>query len=312
MVVVLLLSISIYESMADDSCNRFEGSWVYDPSYPLYDSSLCPFLSKQFDCQKNGSPDKFYLGYKWQPTGCNLNRVRLELEGGAVVIAGLLKRRLEMEVGAAWWWEECSGFSGGEEIGVDGFWWQVAGGRWGCGGQGRGRKPIPNHDLAEQSQQSPLYTFQFPEHNLTIDMQWHQYLVDIDVETIGRVLMLESIKSSSHVWKDYDLLVFDSWHWWFHDSPNQPWDFIQLGNETKKDMNRTYAFEIALKTWANWVDSEVDHTRTKVFYQGISPNHLRPDAHPQKYGDSKTGPDCTHWCLAGLPDSWNLLLYASL
>lgn len=53
-------------------------------------------------------------------------------------------------------------------------------------------------------------------------MEWHQFLVDIDKEKIGRVLKLDSIKGGD-AWKDFDLLVFDSWHWWFYKSPQQPY-----------------------------------------------------------------------------------------
>lgn len=34
---------------------------------------------------------------------------------------------------------------------------------------------------------------------------------------------------------------------------------------------------------------------------------LRKDGHPSKYGDK--GMDCSHWCLAGVPDTWNQILY---
>ncbi|CAL5393828.1 unnamed protein product [Camellia sinensis] len=37
---------------------------------------------------------------------------------------------------------------------------------------------------------------------------------------------------------------------------------------------------------------------------------LRKDGHPSQY--SGTGFDCSHWCLAGVPDSWNKLLYTIL
>ena len=40
-------------------------------------------------------------------------------------------------------------------------------------------------------------------------------------------------------------------------------------------------------------------------------SQLRKDAHPSMYNGFR-GMDCTHWCVAGLPDTWNQLLYAAL
>lgn len=40
---------------------------------------------------------------------------------------------------------------------------------------------------------------------------------------------------------------------------------------------------------------------------------MRKDAHPSIYtGHGGHTNDCSHWCLPGVPDTWNMLLYASL
>lgn len=40
-------------------------------------------------------------------------------------------------------------------------------------------------------------------------------------------------------------------------------------------------------------------------------SQLRKDGHPSIY-NGLHGLDCTHWCIAGVPDTWNNILYASL
>lgn len=86
--VILVLSLvrHIYgdqffqrEETENSSCDLYKGSWVYDESYRAYDTSECPFIEKEFDCLMNGRPDKEYLKYRWQPSGCNFPRYWLIL-----------------------------------------------------------------------------------------------------------------------------------------------------------------------------------------------------------------------------------------
>lgn len=53
------------------------------------------------------------------------------------------------------------------------------------------------------------------------------------------------------------------------------WDLIRYENLTLKDMNRLFAYEKALQTWAKWIYFHVDPIKTKVFFQGVSPDHAR-------------------------------------
>ncbi|XP_042514401.1 protein trichome birefringence-like 38 [Macadamia integrifolia] len=321
----------------EGSCNLFEGSWVMDESYPLYDSSACPFIRKEFDCQKYGRPDQLYLKYKWQPKECDLPR----FDGGDFLRR--LKGKMIMFVGDSVslnHWESLTCLL---------------------------HAAVPQTSITREMA-DPISTLTFQDYNVSLKLMNSHYLVDIENKPIGRVLKLDSIKNGE-IWKDMDVLVFNTWLWWYRAGTAQPWDYIQEGNMTYKDMDRMVAFKKGLTTWANWVDSVVDTAKTRVFFQGISPSHyngtewyqpgvknclgqtqplngstypggspkasavlnqvlsemsnpvyllnittlsqLRKDGHPSSYNGFK-GMDCTHWCLAGVPDTWNQLLYAAL
>ncbi|XP_020209084.1 protein trichome birefringence-like 43 isoform X1 [Cajanus cajan] len=323
------------------SCDLFQGNWVIDDSYPLYNTSQCPFIIKEFDCQKNGRPDQLYVKYRWQPKSCNLPRFNGEdflrrLRGKSILFVG---DSLSLNQ-----WQSLTCML---HIAV----------------------PHANYTSVRTG---GLSTFTFPSYDVKVMLSRNAFLVDTVNESIGRVLKLDSIEGGK-MWKGNDILIFDSWHWWLHVGRKQPWDFIQEGNHTYKDMDRLVAYEKGLKTWAKWVEDNVDPNKTRVFFQGVSPDHLngakwgqpsarfcegqtvpvfgfeypggthpaelvlekvlggmskskhvyllnittlsqmRKDGHPSVYGHGgHRDMDCSHWCLPGLPDTWNLLLYAAL
>ncbi|KZV56296.1 protein trichome birefringence-like 43 [Dorcoceras hygrometricum] len=355
---VFLLS-SASGRIAESGCDIYRGEWVFDNSYPLYNTSQCPFIYKQFDCQKNGRPDQDYMKYRWQPKGCNLRRF-----DGVDFLAKMRGKRLIFV---------------GDSLSLNQ--WQsltcllhVAGAQptsQRIGGLSISTFPV-RIDMHARSHSSLNLVTSGPisqEYNVSLAFFRNAFLVDIARDASGkRVLQLDSI-STSNIWGKMDVMIFDSWHWWLHSGRKQPWDLVTYGNTKVKDLDRLTAYEKALRTWAKWIDGNVDTTKAKVFFQGVSPDHdrgqgskapnckgqtqplkgpggqgphpaqvvlkrvlnsmkkpvhllditagsqLRIDGHPSVYwggGHAARFSDCTHWCLAGVPDIWNEFLYASL
>jgi hypothetical protein len=80
----------------------FDGHWVPDATYPLYNSSECPFAEKGFNCLANGREDTGYLKWRWRPRRCDVPRftagAALErLRGKRVVFVGDSMSRTQWE-----------------------------------------------------------------------------------------------------------------------------------------------------------------------------------------------------------------------
>ncbi|KAI5662297.1 hypothetical protein M9H77_21620 [Catharanthus roseus] len=83
LLIILLLLLQFEKANAGgggggSSCNIFQGKWVLDSSYPLYNSTNCPFIQHEFNCLKNGRPDSRYLNFRWQPNECKLSSTKIE------------------------------------------------------------------------------------------------------------------------------------------------------------------------------------------------------------------------------------------
>ncbi|CAI5960735.1 unnamed protein product [Closterium sp. NIES-65] len=74
------------------ACDLSVGSWAPSTKYPVYDSS-CPYISQEFNCEKNGRPDGDFRHFEWKPSGCKLVRFdakkfAMTFVGQAVAIVG--------------------------------------------------------------------------------------------------------------------------------------------------------------------------------------------------------------------------------
>ncbi|KAI3450385.1 hypothetical protein Pfo_007050 [Paulownia fortunei] len=334
------------------SCALFMGTWVRDETYPVYQYS-CPIIDPQFNCQMYGRPDTDYLKYRWQPANCQIPRFNgaeflMRMRGKSVMFVG-------DSLGRNQWQSLICMISAG----------------------------LPASSPTQIIRGDPLSTFKFLEYGVSVSFYRAPYLVDIDSVQGKRVLRLGDIRGNANAWTGVDVLSFNTGHWWTHKGSLQGWDYMEAEGTLYQDMDRLVALERGLRTWAKWVDTNIDTSRTRVFFQGISPTHYNPsewnagavttskscygetmpmtgmsgypgtypdqmkvvqmvlssmnkppfllditwlsamrkDAHPSIYSGDLTpeqranpdhSADCSHWCLPGLPDTWNQLFYTAL
>ncbi|MCD7468970.1 hypothetical protein HAX54_007539 [Datura stramonium] len=103
---------------------------------------------------------------------------------------------------------------------------------------------------------------------------------------------------------------------------------------TKVEQNYSFkAFHLHITTQARLDHRASSRHRREVTWETVpmtgtcirartgSNEAMRKDAHPSIYSGALTSEqranpdhsaDCSHWCLAGLPDTWNQLFYTAL
>uniref|UniRef100_A0A7N2KZ31 Trichome birefringence-like N-terminal domain-containing protein n=2 Tax=Quercus lobata TaxID=97700 RepID=A0A7N2KZ31_QUELO len=332
-------------------CNIFDGKWVYDPTAsPMYNRSRCPFLSDQVSCQRNGRPDFVYEKWNWEAKGCEIPRFNgtdmLErLRGKRVIIVGDSLNRNQWESLA------CLLYSA---------------------------IPIPSSQAYVNVKSGDYKVLSAKDYNCSVEFYWSPFLIELKERRGKKIMRLDKLSASAQNWHGADIMVFNTGHWWNHPGKIKEFDFFQYRKKVVEvdKIETGLAFEMAMKTWARWIDKTVDINNTKVFFRSISPEHkgkqwcynetklimdetykaifpksmveivertissmkkpvkylnitklsqYRRDAHPSVY-TTKQGKlltatqrrqpwsyaDCSHWCLPGLPDTWNRLVYASI
>ncbi|KAI3967138.1 hypothetical protein MKW92_006627 [Papaver armeniacum] len=340
-------------------CDIFEGEWVMaNDAKQYYPPGECPYLEteRSFDCHHNGRPDNEYLKWQWQwqsdpknamcnnniPSFLNATDFLERLRGKKLVFAGdSLNRNMYISMVCIFW------------------------------------NVIPDKSRIVRSRGD--FTSVYKDYDCTVAFVWTAFLVNhLGVHTPeNETLRLDLIdEASASGYRDADIIVFDSWHWWDGGKTHNGINFFQEGNYLYPKMDINKAFKKALTTWRKWIDRNIDFDKTQVVFRGFSLTHFaggrwntgggcnletgpipsnetyvkpspiqweilentlrkmkahvlymniskltyyRADAHPSVYGKNYTAQerkiaiqDCSHWCLPGVPDTWNELLYATL
>ncbi|KAK1398156.1 protein trichome birefringence-like 34 [Heracleum sosnowskyi] len=342
-------------------CDLLSGKWVYDPkSFPLYREDECSFMIDDYSCQKYGRKDSKYQHWRWQPHDCDLPRFN-----GTTLLENLRGKRIIFV---------------GDSVNKN-QWISLL-----C----LLETSIPPSERLKQWHGS-LMTFRSSVYDVSIDFYWEPMLVEsncddpIDHHVMERVIKVQRIESHAIHWKDADMLIFNSFMWWLSPNTTVLWGSYEDSLDIYKEVGRARRYEMAVKTWTDWLNLHINRTKTELFFMSLSPYHQegkdwgkgadtncynetepildegfwgsgserpmmevaenavqqlknngikvqyvnitelsdkRREGHPSIYRKHWKPPnqeelanptrysDCVHWCLPGVPDVWNHLLYA--
>ncbi|KAE8728888.1 Protein trichome birefringence-like 34 [Hibiscus syriacus] len=348
--------------LSTSTCKLFTGKWVYDnESYPLYKEKECAFMSDQLACEKFGRMDLNYQFWRWQPHHCDLPRFN------ATALLEKLRNKRLVYVGDSlnrnqWISMVCL---------VD---------------------SVIAPAFRSMHNNGSINIFKATEYNATIEFYWSPLMVEsnsddpVNHRVQDRIVRVQAIEKHARHWTNADFLIFNTYLWWRRRQMKVLWgSFENPESGIYKAVKLPRVYEMALQTWAQWLEVHVNRNKTKLFFMSMSPTHqkaakwggiggkncysetelvteegyvgdgasprmmrvvdkvldelktrglnvqminitqlsdYRKEAHPSIYrkhwetiteeqlANPKNYSDCIHWCLPGVPDVWNELLYA--
>ncbi|KAF7849339.1 hypothetical protein BT93_L0961 [Corymbia citriodora subsp. variegata] len=290
-------------------CDLFSGRWVYDNvSYPLYKEKQCRYMSREIACEAYGRKDLKYQQWRWQPHGCDLPRFN------ATALLEKLRNKRLVYVGDS--------LNRGQ-------WHSMV-----C--MVEAAIPPALKSMSDRHNAS-LRIFKAHEYNATIEFYWAPLLVETNCDDpknhsiYHRIVRVRAIENHAKHWHDADFLIFNTYLWWRLPEMELlagEWGGIPGGScygETELITREGYWGTGSVLSMMRVVERVVK----KLEARGITIHILnitqlseyRKEAHPtihrkhwhpltkEQLANPVSYADCFHWCLPGLQDVWNELLY---
>ncbi|PIN04226.1 hypothetical protein CDL12_23243 [Handroanthus impetiginosus] len=236
------------------SCNLFSGRWVFDNlSYPLYKERECSFLvNNDYACEKFGRKDLRYQNWKWQPHDCDLPRFN-----GTAFLEKIRGKKLLFV---------------GDSINKN---------QWSsllCLIEPSLHQSSPKVPIREGN----LITFRATEYNATIGFYWSPLFVESNSDDpyrhqiLNRIIRITSIEKHARHWTDADILIFNSFMWWLEPTMTILWGSFGSNEAIYKRVEmKLRRYEMTLNTWSDWLEININQTRTKMFFMSLSPYHFQ-------------------------------------
>ncbi|KAB8080510.1 hypothetical protein EE612_001061 [Oryza sativa] len=329
---------------AKAACDVFAaGSWVVDESYPLYDSATCPFIRAEFDCRRYGRPDKEYLKYRWQPSppcstprfdGVALLRMwsgkKVMFVGDSLALNQYESLLCMLHAAAPNARTTVTPASGKvdplttarfEEFNVTIVYYlthylvdivnEKAGRVLKLDAIDQARNWLGADVLVFDSwhwwpRSGPTQPWDYIQEGNTV------------VKDMDRTEAFSKALNTWARWVDANLLQTNTRVFFQGISPShyRGQDWGDTASATcmgqTRPVNGTAYPGGPIPQQAVLRSALAGMAKPVYLLDFTYLSQLRKDAHPTKYNGGIFGDDCTHWCVAGLPDTWNVLFYAAL
>ncbi|XP_071717323.1 protein trichome birefringence-like 42 [Rutidosis leptorrhynchoides] len=321
----------------ENKCDLFRGRWVWDESgsYPMYKGSECPFINPGLNCQRNGRPDTMYLNFTWQPHGCSLSRFDAENflrrnKGKKIMFVGDSLSSNQFQSLACLLYYPARRYSRSITR------------------QGSSFIYFYDHgvtiiymkngflvDLVMEKQGRVLKLdsisrgIRWQEADILIFNSYHWWIHDGAFKSWDYYRVGENLYKEMPVMDAYRIAL-TTWAKWADSNINpkktrfffqgvsafhyegRDWGAPNTGNcngETEPILGfmypgKKYEAEQVIKDVISKMENPAYLLDITLLTQ------LRKDGHPSKYAGGMM--DCSHWCLAGVPDTWNQILYTIL